>query len=463
MDIPASYSEAIDLSLDLPDWHRRYVIARTFVRAMPCIFSQPKRTRASEPPITLKHLLNLYRAALLLCVATKMGPVVVRIDSLEKLGLPGGGAKYDISISAKNAARCAVVSDRHDIRICSELCLSDSMAAVQKYRAENPGRTDTLAASRQLLTIEVAGSSDPDDLDFSAPLWPELTEFPSMDRSFSGAGLPKVHLPEDAGPDFLNTPFWHDWYWGIVSGKPLDWILQRRVAEIEDSIWKEGPEAVAAEIERIKAEFHRQPADKQRFPKHEPNSVSRLIENRVIASASLQSLAAQVARSVERFHAETGANALPEALEPISSLPGMLLAVHAALQKAPASENTSVEAEDQLKAEIGRLNAKVAQLESELKRASTSKPSVFSEAFKKQLGTSLGDWKLYAALCGGLWIVSGDTAGMQRRLENIAYFRDAIFGEVSPSPQGTPASAHVPAEGSIEICPSRPAERPGRA
>ncbi|EDZ45893.1 conserved hypothetical protein [Rhodobacterales bacterium Y4I] len=50
--------------------------------------------------------------------------------------------------------------------------------------------------------------------------------------------------------------FWHAWYQGFLDGKPLDWELQRRVAtEIPDAIWNAGPEAVAQEIERIKAEM----------------------------------------------------------------------------------------------------------------------------------------------------------------------------------------------------------------
>ncbi|UWQ34965.1 hypothetical protein K3555_06020 [Leisingera sp. M527] len=46
-----------------------------------------------------------------------------------------------------------------------------------------------------------------------------------------------------------------DWYFSFAQGKPLDWELQRRVALIDDDIWKSGPEAVAAEIKRIKAEM----------------------------------------------------------------------------------------------------------------------------------------------------------------------------------------------------------------
>ena len=49
--------------------------------------------------------------------------------------------------------------------------------------------------------------------------------------------------------------FWNDWYLRFYAGEPLDWNLQRRVALIADPIWDAGPEAVAAEIERIKAEM----------------------------------------------------------------------------------------------------------------------------------------------------------------------------------------------------------------
>ena len=49
--------------------------------------------------------------------------------------------------------------------------------------------------------------------------------------------------------------FWREWYQGFLDGKPLDWELQRRVALIDDAIWEAGPEAVADEIERIRAGY----------------------------------------------------------------------------------------------------------------------------------------------------------------------------------------------------------------
>lgn len=52
-----------------------------------------------------------------------------------------------------------------------------------------------------------------------------------------------------------NGAFWREWYQGFLDGKPLDWELQRNVALIDDAIWEAGLEAVADEINRIRAKF----------------------------------------------------------------------------------------------------------------------------------------------------------------------------------------------------------------
>jgi hypothetical protein len=49
--------------------------------------------------------------------------------------------------------------------------------------------------------------------------------------------------------------FWMRWWEGVLLGEPLAEDLQKRVALIEDAIWREGPEAIAAEIARIEADF----------------------------------------------------------------------------------------------------------------------------------------------------------------------------------------------------------------
>ena len=49
--------------------------------------------------------------------------------------------------------------------------------------------------------------------------------------------------------------FWAEWYDRAMAGDPLPWELQERVALIPDEVWEAGPEAVAAEIEKIRARF----------------------------------------------------------------------------------------------------------------------------------------------------------------------------------------------------------------
>ncbi|RLK11343.1 hypothetical protein [Ruegeria conchae] len=49
--------------------------------------------------------------------------------------------------------------------------------------------------------------------------------------------------------------FWQEWYQGFLDGKPIDWELQRRVALIDDDIWKSSSEEIAEEIERIRTRW----------------------------------------------------------------------------------------------------------------------------------------------------------------------------------------------------------------
>ncbi|MDA3856850.1 MAG: hypothetical protein PF480_01070 [Roseovarius sp.] len=125
-------------------------------------------------------------------------------------------------------------------------------------------------------------------------------------------------------------------------------------------------------------------------------------------------------------------------------MPKSLTRISAILKHAPRTAET----EQMLREEVGRLNAKIAQLETELQAARRSPDPIFSPALKKQAGTSLGDWKFYAALCAGLWVISGDDLGIQKRLENILLQRDALFGDECPTPELQDLIADNPA---IEI------------
>lgn len=82
---------------------------------------------------------------------------------------------------------------------------------------------------------------------FHAQLWPNPTEIGHLLRYLEEF---RIHASKHA-----EWAFWAEWYQGFVDGKPLDWELQRRVAVIDDAIWEQGPEAVAAAIDKVKAEM----------------------------------------------------------------------------------------------------------------------------------------------------------------------------------------------------------------
>ncbi|MFV1459353.1 MULTISPECIES: hypothetical protein [unclassified Phaeobacter] len=107
----------------------------------------------------------------------------------------------------------------------------------------NIALNDLFAAAENLDRERVLNSPDIDVLStelFDETLFPDQHTFPEQ-----------VKLVLECSA----IGFWREWYQGFLDGKPLDWDLQRRVALIGDAIWEAGPEAVAAEIERIRSLF----------------------------------------------------------------------------------------------------------------------------------------------------------------------------------------------------------------
>lgn len=53
--------------------------------------------------------------------------------------------------------------------------------------------------------------------------------------------------------DRATWGFWHDWYLAMWEGRFTDWDLAIEVAKIPDDVWSQGAEAVAVEIETVRA------------------------------------------------------------------------------------------------------------------------------------------------------------------------------------------------------------------
>jgi hypothetical protein len=102
--------------------------------------------------------------------------------------------------------------------------------------------------------------------------------------------------------------FWRDWYQGLLTGKPLDWELQRRVALIEDAIWEAGPEAVAKEIASIQQAFkaighqENKPSSAQPVSAATAEAMAQLLQtNRDAISLTTASLLEQIAEFREKM------------------------------------------------------------------------------------------------------------------------------------------------------------------
>ena len=246
--------------------------------------------------------------------------------------------------------------------------------------------------------------------------------------------------------------FWKEWYQGMLSGTPMNWDLQLKVAiEIGDEVWDKGAEAVANEIKRIREDFETSTnANQDRFPEYEPKSVKHLIENRVVATASLQGLSVQITDATQQYHAETKINALPDAFQPLSEMPALLQAIASTLQAIPKSAEVSPATEQQLRIENGRLNAKIAELQSEI-AALKSKVAELSETEKRGISFWLGQTALWGTLVGGIWATTEDLEIRQRHenfINNKEELRQLIWREGLPQTQ---------VENSL-----RPATRPDR-
>ncbi|MEM7598702.1 MAG: hypothetical protein AAF382_13490 [Pseudomonadota bacterium] len=232
----------------------------------------------------------------------------------------------------------------------------------------------------------------------------------------------------DDGPAW---EFWKAWYTGLLTGEHVSWEVQHMVALIDEERWEAGPAAVAAEIERIEANFNREPSgsDRRAVENGRP-SATKLFENKAIGLASCAHVQHEITRAQEAFFSETGLNQLPETFATLPAISVSLGKIGAVLVLKDLSE----ENEQKLHDEVRRLNARIVELENELEKARNSKKPIFLPQLKKQIATSIGDWKLYAAICGGLWFISGDDVEMQKRLSNLLELREAVCGDDSPTP-----------------------------
>ena len=171
--------------------------------------------------------------------------------------------------------------------------------------------------------------------------------------------------------DFLQKgtewSFWLDWYSHVLKGRPLDFNLQLRIAEIPDEDWKLGPEHIAKRINETRTEF-------ESAELHRPNSVPELEAKQLIQHVQIllsepemttlasEGLAASIEQAISDFLVNAPANCLPDELEHLNGLPPILRSI-ATVVRSNEEANAKTQA---LVDEIKRLNTEVARLEAAL-------------------------------------------------------------------------------------------------
>lgn len=365
---------------------------------------------------------NVHRnLALLTLRATLTSGVAGKVPTLDVMAAAASAAAYDLYVApayavGADAARASDYdTDAADAAYASVSASADAAVDVAISDATVSAYASAFAAASADVTIAFSGL-------FDAPLWGTTSEPDWLTEAVKG----KKNLL-NRGADW---DFWRRWYQGMLTGQPLDWELQRRVALIPKEDWAEGVEHIAEVIEKIEREWRAEQGQANpRAPEFEPASVEELLKHPRSVSASLAAQSDMISSGLAAFIHETGLNETPDFMKPIEAVPASLGRIQTIL----LTPNRSAETEEVLRQEIGKLNAKVVWLEQELERLKSDLEQQKKPWFGKiaVLGSSV------AAIVSAGWVVSADELGPRKRLETLAeywhYFSPEI-GEKNGQP-----------------------------
>lgn len=205
---------------------RKYVIllaARAAARALPFVthFKPPNERAEKLALLTMRCILTSGVAA--------YSPTPEVSEAATRAARAAGAAgvtafAVDAAGAAANAANATFAADATGFAIDAAGAAADAARAA-------------FAADAKALDADL----------FKKPLWPGGRQPDAIASALS------VH------PDLLDSgpvwPFWQRWGNGMLSGQPIDWHLQEKVALIPDDNWKQGLEHIADVIRGIEAEY----------------------------------------------------------------------------------------------------------------------------------------------------------------------------------------------------------------
>ncbi len=215
------------------------VAARASVRVLPDVMGDFAPKADTDKGLRMRLAVfraNLVSAARAMCPADQ-------VQQAEQLQNAARAARQ--SINAADAAAdfaFAIAGQAADADVIVNLRSTVTFAATYSVVL-------AIVHSASFAVAETDAARARDDLPtvFDAALWPDESEVPELAQKWASF--------RDTYEQDPVWGFWVKWYAAMWHGTPLDWALQTQIALIDDTIWEQGPEAVADKIREIEDTF----------------------------------------------------------------------------------------------------------------------------------------------------------------------------------------------------------------
>ncbi|OLS52581.1 hypothetical protein BV392_11605 [Rhodovulum sulfidophilum] len=246
---------------------------------------------------------------------------------------------------------------------------------------------------------------------FLRPLWPGVALPVGLARQYE-------RLRSFWKDDAPVWTFWQSWYKDMLAGRPVDWDFLRQVVLLPNKDWEAGPERIASLIGEMRPEVSPEPVRRDLLERQ----AARLVRKAAVMEVTAAGVAALIDETVLEYLREARTNCLPDEFLLLNTIPPILRRIASEVGHSAAAGSGGA-----LPAELARLKARVVELEAELSalRARSSR-GLFSKALCEAAGKSLGDWKMWAALIGGCYVLLGDPV-LTDRLPSLASTVRGLF------------------------------------
>lgn len=398
----------------------RAIAARAALRSLPAVMNQVERTSGNNVNAGAS-LVACLRATLVACVAAN-GEDTPTAELKGAAGAATSAAPRMYPSVTDRTATLAGMSAAETVLSSSRASVADAASQAMQLAADT-ARSATLTAglnpfnSEETVLKDAAVGTGAELL--NTRLW-----------STGKAPMPILEFWEGFVKATKDDPvwqYWVEWYQGLMGGRPIDWEFQSAVAQIDDTIWRKGAQAVAEEIERLRAAMAAaaaaraeaaaaaaasQAAAQERIQAAMPASVDHLLDNRILATAVLDGAAAALRATAPKPAEGTPVIGAQAAL---TEMPQSLTQIATQLRSLPGG-TIAEPAKSALKSEVAKFNMAFDVLEGTLSKlnAQTCAPGD-----RAAVSPMLGNPVVLGNLVSGLLILAGPNGALVERYEGF--------------------------------------------